>query len=239
MAETISEMESPEITDAAMLRLKRQGLWLAVRRENLIDQLMADCRLSEAAQEAAWRDFQRAVGWNGGKAPPPYADYREEELRGLALRQARLRQFRQERFGARVEDHFIKRKTSLDRLTYSLIRVGDAALARELYFRIHEDGEEFGRVASAYSQGPEAHTCGVIGPVARGAVHPALLAILQGAAIGEVQAPQRLGEWFVIARLEAILPATLDAAMQHQLLDELFEAFLQARLAEPGTEGSP
>jgi len=46
-----------------------------------------------------------------------------------------------------------------------VIRTKDPGVAQELYFRIQAGEQSFAEVAREYSQGPEAYTCGLLGPV--------------------------------------------------------------------------
>jgi parvulin-like peptidyl-prolyl isomerase len=54
--------------------------------------------------------------------------------------------------------------------------------------------------------------------------------LLHNSPIGVVQLPVRLGEWFVIVRLEKLIPAQLDEAMRSRLLQENFESWLQTEM---------
>ncbi|MBD0262956.1 MAG: peptidylprolyl isomerase, partial [Tolypothrix sp. Co-bin9] len=42
--------------------------------------------------------------------------------------------------------------------------------------------------------------------------------------------PTRLGEWWIIVRLEKVLPVKLDEPMKQKLLNELFNTWLQEQL---------
>jgi parvulin-like peptidyl-prolyl isomerase len=49
---------------------------------------------------------------------------------------------------------------------------------------------------------------------------------------GELAPPLQIADWFVIVRLEKFCPAQLDKSIQAQLIDELYEQWLQDRLNE-------
>lgn len=147
----------------------------------------------------AFRAFQRARIWH-------------EWLRG---------QFAQE-----LPDLFLKHKDSLDRIVYSLLRVRDANWARELYLRIREGEQTFQQIASLHSEGPEQHSLGILGPVAAGAPHESLSKILRTLQPGELAAPQKLGEWTVVVRLEKKIPAVLDEETEKWLLERAGEDWI-------------
>ena len=86
----------------------------------------------------------------------------------------RIRHYSQEHFQHKAEARFLARKEQLDRVVYSLLRVKDGFLARELYLRIAGGEANFADLAAEYSQGPEAKTKGIVGPVPMRQAHPAL-----------------------------------------------------------------
>ena len=103
-------------------------------------------------------------------------------------------------------------------------------MAQELYFRILEGEQTFAELAGEYSEGAEAQTNGVLGPMALGNAHPQIAQKLMMSKPGELSAPIRVGEWFVILRLEKSMPAKLDASMRQRLMNELFEIWLHEQL---------
>ncbi|MGB2927268.1 MAG: peptidylprolyl isomerase, partial [Limnothrix sp.] len=95
------------------------------------------------------------------------------------------------------------------------------------------DGEEeFAQLARQYSQGAEAQTGGLVGPVERSVPHPGITQVLATARPGDVKPPIKLGEWFVLLRLEKSIPAKLDEAMKQRLVDEQFEKWLREQAQE-------
>lgn len=155
-----------------------------------------------------------------------------EQLRWVAQREAKITRFKELTWGGQVESYFLQRKSLLDRVLYSLIRTKDAGLAQELYFRVHDDAESFVELARTYSQGQEAQTGGLIGPVELSVPHPALARMLSVSQPGQVCVPTAIGEWFVIARLEKFLPAQLDPPTRQRLLDEMFKTWLQQQIQQ-------
>jgi len=81
-------------------------------------------------------------------------------------------------------------------------------------------------VAREYSQGPEAYTCGLLGPVELSMPHPALakiLSISQPGQYGPLTAWEN-GWWLCDWKL---IPAQLNEPMRQQLLNRLFEAWTE------------
>jgi parvulin-like peptidyl-prolyl isomerase len=117
-------------------------------------------------------------------------------------------------------------------VVYSLLRVQDAGMAQELYFRLADDHATFDQLARQYSQGPEAQTGGLIGPVDLGTPHRALARMLSVSQPGQLWPPTLVNDWFIIVRLEKFLPAQLDNSMRQHLLNELFNTWLQEQLQQ-------
>jgi parvulin-like peptidyl-prolyl isomerase len=160
-----------------------------------------------------------------------------EELEALAMREQKIEKFKRATWGHKVESYFLHRKSLLDKVIYSLIKIKDVGVAQELYFRIQEGEQSFSELARAYSQGTEAQTGGLLGPIELGKISSKLAQMLYVSQTGQLWSPTCLGEWIVIVRLEQLIPAVLDENMRQQLLDELFEGWLQEQLVELTSSG--
>ncbi len=152
------------------------------------------------------------------------------QLEALATRELRIEKYKQQTWGSKLESYFLTRKDQLDKVIYSLIRTKDIGIAQELYFRILEGEQAFAELARSYSQGPEAQTDGLIGPVELSVPHPTLAQLLTLSQPGQLSAPTRVGEWLVLVRLERFIPAQMDESMRRRLLTECFNNWLQGQL---------
>ena len=142
-----------------------------------------------------------------------------------------LRRFAKQRFGPGLEDTFLASRGGRDQVIYSLLRVRDAGLARELWIRMEEGETTFAEAAHQHGVGEEAQRKGVIGPMPIGLLQPEVLQeILRSLRPGELSAPRQLGEWHVLMRLEQLKPARFDEAMREQMLQEALNAFLEERV---------
>jgi parvulin-like peptidyl-prolyl isomerase len=161
------------------------------------------------------------------------------ELSEIAVRNFKIAKFKQATWGGKVASYFLKRKAQLDRVVYSLIRTRELGIAQEIYFRAIAGEQSFAELASCYSQGAEATTGGLIGPVELNSPHPAIARILATQPVGQICPPLHLEQWYVIVRLEQLLPAQLDEAMHQRLLDELFQAWLQSQVRSTSIPTTP
>ncbi|MBW4466131.1 MAG: peptidylprolyl isomerase [Pegethrix bostrychoides GSE-TBD4-15B] len=156
----------------------------------------------------------------------------QTQLDAVATRELRLEKFKLQTWGAKLESYFLTRKDKLDKVIYSLIRTKDIGIAQELYFRILEGEQSFAELARSYSQGPEAQTDGLIGPVELSVPHPTLAQILTLSQPGQISPPTRVGDWLVLVRLERFIPAQMDESMRQRLLNECFNSWMQERLSQ-------
>lgn len=155
-----------------------------------------------------------------------------EQLEAVAMRELKIEKLKQATWGTKLESYFLQCKSQLDKVIYSLIRISDTEVAQELYFRIKAGEQTFAECASVYSQGAEAQTQGMLGPVPISQPHPAIAQKLTISQAGQLWPPMRLDEWFVIVRLEKLIPAQLDDAMRSTLLNHLFETWLTEEMSK-------
>ena len=148
-------------------------------------------------------------------------------------RKEALRRFARQRFAPGLEERFLASKGSRDQVIYSLLRVKDYALARELWIRLEEDETTFAEAAREFGEGPEADRQGVIGPLPIGSLQPVLLQdILRGLKAGELSSPVSIGEWQILLRLEKLTPARLDDQVRAQMMQESLDQFLDERVSK-------
>ena len=111
-------------------------------------------------------------------------------------------------------------------------RTTEAGIAQELYFRIQEGEATFAELAQQYSQGSEAQTGGLIGPVELNAPHPKIAQMLTASKPGQLHPPLLIGEWWILLRLEKYQSAQLDEPTRHRLLADLFQKWLAEQMAQ-------
>ena len=154
----------------------------------------------------------------------------QQQLEDLATRRLRVEKFKQATWGDQLQSYFFQRKRQLTQVIYSLIRTTDSGLASEMYFRLQEGEQSFVELARTYSEGPEAATGGLMGPIELGTLHPILAQLLYTAQVGVIRPPILFGEWQVIIRLEKFIPAEFNEFVRRRLLQEKFEAWFQQQL---------
>jgi parvulin-like peptidyl-prolyl isomerase len=199
-------------------------------RELLIDQAIANVECSPEELQQGREQFYLVHKLDDEQQRQAWLQaygMTEMQLQVLATRALRVEKFKLATWGNKLESYFLTQKPNLDQVVYSLLRTSNMATAQELYFRIKGKEQSFAELAREFSQGPEAQSGGLIGPMALSQPHPHLAAKLRASQPGQLLPPSRLGDWFVIVRLEQMLPAKLDESTRKKLLDGLFQNWLE------------
>lgn len=227
-------------TDKVITLLANYQMLPQFLREVIVDQAIASITCTSEEKASACQQFYEKHQLTSESERQEWLELYEmtlEQLEALALRELRIDKFKRANWGNRVESYFLSRKSLLDKVIYSLIRTKDIGVAKELYFRIQEGEQSFGELARQYSQGSEAQTGGLLGPIELGKISSNLAQMLYVSQPAQLWPPTCLGEWIVIVRLEELIPAVLDEAMRQQLLNELFESWVQGQLIELTSSG--
>jgi parvulin-like peptidyl-prolyl isomerase len=211
------------------------GMMPQLVREMTLDRVTSDISLTIEEQKNAYQQALQQLGIDSDEKLRVWLKQQGMTLADLekrAEKSLKLAKFKQATWGAKVNSVFLERKKQLDRVIYSLICTKDFCVAQELYFRIKGGEQAFDELAREYSQGPEAQTGGLIGPVEIGSIHPDLAKMLIASDVGQVQTPTVIGDWIVVVRLEKLLPVSLDEGIQRRLIDESFSKWLEETVAQ-------
>ena len=137
----------------------------------------------------------------------------------------------------KLNSHYLERKSQLDQVSYSLLRVKDQHLANELHLRIKEGEASFEEIASEYSEGPERQQGGRLGPVPLSQPHPMLAKLLQVSTPGQLWPPKQLENWWIVVRLEELHCTELNDSLKQRLLFELGDQHLEEQLSAAKNPG--
>jgi parvulin-like peptidyl-prolyl isomerase len=218
-------MQSPDLA-----RLARYGLLRSYVRQVLLDELLADVPLDAQALDSARAQFMaerrladeaalQAYGRDQGLAPG--------DLEYRITYPVRIWTYCQQHFAPKAESRFLARKQSLDQVVYSLLRTKDQGLARELFLQVSEGEADFAELAARYAEGPERSTRGIIGPVPLNQGHPELVGRLRAVEPGAVLEPFRIESWWLLVRLETLVPASFGPDAADAMTQELLNAWLE------------
>jgi hypothetical protein len=138
--------------------------------ESVIDRAIASihCTVTEASEacQQLYQQFgllteEQQQTWRSHYGFTPY------QVEQIATRSQRIDRFKQTMWEPGLESYFLTHKDRLDRVVYSLLRTQQPDMLHELFFRIQDGEHSFGELARQYSEGPEAATGGLCGPVER------------------------------------------------------------------------
>ncbi|RUT07761.1 hypothetical protein DSM106972_020210 [Dulcicalothrix desertica PCC 7102] len=206
-----------------------------LQRELIIDKVIADIKLTPEEKNNTISTFYQ----NNQITTPSALDavlqrycMTVEQLEALATKQLRVEKFKQATWGGTLKQNFLQYKPQLDKVVYSLLRTQDMEVAQELYFRIKAEEQSFADCAREFSQGQEATTGGLIGPVPLSQPHPVIAQKLSISSLGQLWTPMKLENWYIILRLEKLMPAQLDETTSATLINHLFEKWLGEQLQQ-------
>ena len=154
----------------------------------------------------------------------------EEDVDFFLFRPLLLEKFKLHQFAPKVEQTFIEMKSGMDSITFAMIRNRDHELVRELYFRIHTGEEKLEDLAGKYSEGREALSGGLVGPIMMKNLNPALAGVLASAETDVVKPPFVIDGSGVIVMLREKIPARLDDNMRRKLIEQLFVDWLNREI---------
>ena len=150
----------------------------------------------------------------------------EEKFISLIIRNWIWKEWCKENFKDKLYEYFLSRKSKLERVIYSLIRVKDRNVANELYMRIKENEEPFWKIAKNFSDGPEKFTEGRIGPIRMSDLNPYIYKLLEISELGQLWPPKKLDDWWIILKLEKRNKLELNEDVKNNLFLELGENYL-------------
>jgi parvulin-like peptidyl-prolyl isomerase len=232
----VIQIGEQEINDEDLFPLLAQYKMLPqLAKEIIIDKAIASVECSPQEEEMMRQRFYQQNQITSEAQLKLWLKYHgmtPEQQERYLMREYKLEKYKQTTWGGKVESHFLQNKRQLDRVVYSLIRSKDAGVAQELYFRIQEGETTFTELAKQYSEGAEAETGGLIGPVELNVPHPKITQLLSASLPGQLIPPNRVGDWWIILRLEKYLSAQLDEPMQQRLLNDLFQGWLNTELQQ-------
>jgi hypothetical protein len=178
----------------------------------LVQAYLADLELRTPAAVQAWMQ-REAVG--------------ETDLLVRALRQALWLAVCERQCGPQIPSYFLKRKSQLDRVSYTILPLAEQELCSELYLQLREQETDFDTVLAQAPQHPELGERGRFGPVALAELPEGLAQLLRVSQPGQLWPPKPINNGWVLVRLEESRPAVLDQALRRRLLLELGEGLLR------------
>ena len=214
--------------------LKRWGLLRRIKREMLVDKYLESVDMpNEEIKKTIIKQWLQQNKIKNQAELDSWIKKNEMQIddwESYIVRSWQWAEYCLESFRADLNSYYLKRKSSLDKVTYSLLRTESKDLADEFYLRIKEAEDTFSQLASEYSEGPEKKTQGYVGPVSMGQTHPAIAKLLISSKEKQLWSPRKLEKWWVIIRLEKLECTQLDENMKRNLACELGDLFIEKEI---------
>ncbi len=230
-------------SDQMISALVRYKLLESLVGQMLLDEVMKEVPLSK--QDV----FYNLVGATDAPIPDDFDGFLAQwcEHKGVTpdyfnavvLRELQIQKFKQLQFANQVESEFLRSKADLDQVEYSLIQLGDLALAQEIYFQIRDDGVEFTQLAQRYSLGNERHAGGLVGPVPLSTLPLEVATLFRTEQTEVVYGPIPIADGFWVVRLDRFIAARLTDATRSSLINRIYTQWLHSQtrsvIDTPGT----
>ena len=220
--------------DCIDLLLKNKLLVTLIKSE-LINNVLSKVKIKDELKEEIISQSIKKIGISSDSEFEKWLidnNITKDDFESVALREIRSKLFCKDNFENKLETRFLERKSQLDIVVYSLIRITDYFKAQEIYLRISEEKASFGELATKYSEGRESKSNGIVGPVPLEQAHPRLVKLLQSIKPGVTQAPVKVSNFNLIIRLESYEPAELNDSMREKMGEELFNIMIDEQTVE-------
>ncbi len=129
-----------------------------------------------------------------------------------------------------ISKSFYDQKEKVDSVKYSLIRVKEYGLIKEIYHRIKDDNDDFNQIAKNYSVGIEKQTSGIIGPLSLDKVHPIIKDKLKKCYLKFLHKPFKINDDWILIKLEEYFDSKLDQNYIKKLKSELLDKDIEKEL---------
>ena len=157
----------------------------------------------------------------------------KEELASRAERHLRWLYLCEQRFRQKVSSLFLKRKSQLDCVVYSLHWIADTSLAQELFLRLKEGECRFEQLASfSPVKSSDGLLSGKFGPVPLGEISTQLAELLRVSEPGQLWPPQEAEGGWMIIQLNQRQPAVFNQSVRRELCLELGDLWIQESMQQ-------
>jgi hypothetical protein len=123
--------------------------------------------------------------------------------------------------GIKLPSYFLKRKSQLDEVIYTVLPIAELELCSELYMQVKEGETSLESLLQQLPPQPELGLRGQQGPVPLADLPEGLAQLLRVSQPGKLWPPKPIQQGWLLVRLEESRPAVLDQRLRRRLLLEL------------------
>ena len=210
----------------------RWGIEGSIKREIIIDRLIDEQNEAEDAEEAEEELIQLYLRNNNINTQEELARWMLKEnldkssLLARAQRHAKWVKMCEKKYKNQAATIFLKNKSKLDKVSYSMIWIEDEALANEVFVRIKEGECSIDDAILMSTNPPQGLAIGRIGPVKLLELPDALAELLRISQPKQLWPPIKVEEGWAIVKNEKLWPAVFNKEEKIKLLIELGENWI-------------
>ena len=222
--------ELKNLDQATIKLLHRHQILLPLIKNIFYEKNINDVELTSKEKKNIQDNFRKENELNSDEEYDEWIktnNFKKDEFETNIYYNDKLKKLCIDKFFHKTESRFLKRKSELDIVVYSLIRLKDQFQAREIYLKLKEQEANFNDLAFQFSEGVEKVTKGLIGPIPLNKAHPKVIEVLSSIKPGEIYKPFTLDNWYIILRLESFESATLDDNMKLLMAKELLMEWVE------------
>ena len=235
-------MEKDNIYDSDVLRTIKSSTINTLKQENLFRIFVKKITITQVTKNIILRekDIKKEIEYfytqnkiTDSNRLSEYLNYNgitKKDLHHQILLPLKAYLFSKQNLKKNLDEHFLRRKGSLDKYTYNVIRLEDRNLAFELYFQLESGESNFSQLSFEYSLDSEIFPKGIAGPRSLDGTHPIIEELLKKTSPGILVEPFKVEKWWLIIKLIKKDQASLDFSTTKSMLLELFEIFIDKKV---------
>ena len=219
----------------------RWGIEGSIKREIIIDRLIDKESESEEPEEELIQLYLRNNNINSQEELARWMlkeNLDKSSLLARAQRHAKWVKICEKKYKNQAATIFLKNKSKLDKVSYSMIWIEDEALANEMFVRIKEGECSIDDAILMSTNPPQGLAIGRIGPVKLLELPDALAELLRISQPKQLWPPIKVEEGWAIVKNEKLWPAVFNKEEKTKLLIELGENWIAEEIRAITTTGN-
>lgn len=136
-----------------------------------------------------------------------------------------LVQWSRDQWGHRLNELFLQKKQELDVVSFNYLRVGNQAVALELYHRLKEGESTFSELSRLYAVGPDSQKDPLKKNQRVGNLPEGIRQLIKRMNVGQLSKPMQIKTDFLLVRVEEFAPVQFSESIQEKLLIDQFASW--------------
>ena len=219
----------------------RWGIEGSIKREIIIDKLIEEENESELPDEELIQLYLKNNGINTQEELARWMlkeNLEKNSLLTRAQRHAKWIKICEKKYKNQAATIFLKNKSKLDKVSYSMIWIEDEALANEVFVRLKEGECSIDDAILMSTNPPQGLTIGRIGPVKLLELPDALAELLRISQPKQLWPPIKVEQGWAIVKNEKLWPAVFNKEEKSKLLIELGEQWIAEEIKVGTSKGN-